>query len=911
MPSIRTFIAQPLTIAAAAAFSAGVALASDEPPSPRQVGSDSDYSYKDWKVGDADWQAIRDYYTSPERKDAQMTVEQIDRWRPYMNAVSRGDVNTGEFNSRYFMPGYPAGLGNTALAELGILDVTAAPFNVTPDDGQDDTIALQDAINFARDHQLAVFLPAGDYHVSDTIFMSQGHIREPNGSARMRETYSCVLVGSTADPDRRARLVLADGTFTDPQDTQPVVYAHRVDRPAPNNTPLGNASTLNYAQLFRSIDIVLGDNPGAWGISFQGPEGSSLQDVTIEADGGMGGVAGFLGSGGAMFDVTVRGGRVGIAGTEEGFDIPWKGASEAQPGPTIAGVTLVDQTDWAIATAIRGGLIVVGADIRSNKQGPVILVKNRWWREPWANSLGLIESTIRYETPNPKNTAIEARRGIYLENVYVENTSHIHDRAFDTADSGWTRVRQAALGIDEWNGGTRDVSLDLDGDGVKEDHVIDIDEAVYIDGQRVGESHYEAYENVEPPADLVSSHRLGEWPTFETPGIVNVKDHGAVGDADTDDTQALRAAIEAAGPGGVVFVPKGIYVLRNTLDLLPNQTLLGVHHKLSRIVGVDTESRGRFGDDDDPTTGQPMVRTVDRADDRTRLAFIGLRPNRTWAQHDPTPIGVYGLELRSGHSQILGTEIKYTSHTNYWELMVLRLHYGLDTQFVRDQYAKSEDAKLDPRVGWEVPDPEGFGDYGNGPGPDGAYLVSQLDHSLVQVRGNGGGQWFQFWNHGYDNVTGDHRTLLVEDTHQRFQIYHLHIQHKRSEAQAEFRNASNIDVYGIKQEMHGRFLDIRGCSKVRVHGFAGIGGPYEDGEPIFWIDKDSSNVVITNIGDEPQFNRDSHGRLTPRNRLWRASVMRFPAIQDDTHSLKTPVASRPIMYQIGDPLGDPTLSQSR
>jgi hypothetical protein len=878
--------------------------ASDDPPPPRAIGSDRDYGFKDWKISDADWQAVRAYYTHADRKKNRMTAEQIDHWRPFMHAVNRDGVNPGEFASSFFKPGFPDGLSDRDLAEVGVLNVTAAPFNVTPDDGKDDTLALQDAINFARDHQLVAFLPAGEYHISDTLFLTQGHVREPDGSTRMTETYSCIVVGSTADPDRRTRLVLADGTFTDPEDTQPAVYVHRVGKPEPGSTPLANTATNNYSQLFRAIDLDLGDNPGAWGISFQAPEGSSLQDVTIEAHGATGGVAGFLGSGGAMFDVTVRGGRVGLASTERGFDIPWKGADGTQPGPTVVGVTLIGQTQWAIASASRGGLVIVGADIRSDKAGPLILLASRWWKEPFSNSLGLIDSSIAYASPNPGNTVIEAERGFYLENVYLENASQVHAPALKTAGSGWTHVRQAALGIDDWQGKTRTATLDLDRDGAEEEVTIDIDEAVYLDGQRVGDTHFDASANVEPPADLTASHRLGAWPSFESPNLVNVKDHGAQGDADTDDTAAFRKAIRAAGPGGIVFVPKGQYVVRNTLDLLPHQTLLGVHHKLSRIIGADTETRGRFGDDDDPATGQPVVRTVDAPDDRTRLGFVSIRPNRVWAQHDPTPIGTYGLEWRSGQGQVLGTEIKYERYTNYWELMVLRLYYGLDNKFVRDHYAQSEDAKLDPRVGWEVPDPEGFGDYGNGPGPHGAYPVSPLDHPLVQVRGHGGGQWFQFWNHGYDNVTGDHRTLLVEDTHNPLHLYHLHIQHKRSDAQAEFRNAKNIEVYGIKQEMHGRFLDILSSSKVRVHGFAGIGGPYEDGEPIFWIDADSSDVVITNIGDEPQFNKDSWGALSPRNRLWRAHVMRFPAIQDDTHGLKTPPAARPIMYQIGDPLAD-------
>jgi hypothetical protein len=53
---------------------------------------------------------------------------------------------------------------------------------------------------------------------------------------------------------------------------------------------------------------------------------------------------------------------------------------------------------------------------------------------------------------------------------------------------------------------------------------------------------------------------------------LSVRDHGARGDGKTKDTAAIQAAIDAAGPGGVVVVPPGEYLsgtlrLRNRLTL--------------------------------------------------------------------------------------------------------------------------------------------------------------------------------------------------------------------------------------------------------------------------------------------------------------------------------------------------------
>ena len=58
------------------------------------------------------------------------------------------------------------------------------------------------------------------------------------------------------------------------------------------------------------------------------------------------------------------------------------------------------------------------------------------------------------------------------------------------------------------------------------------------------------------------------WPPPATsaPAWLSVRDHGARGDGKTKDTAAIQAAIDAAAPGGVVFLPPGDY-LSGTLRL--------------------------------------------------------------------------------------------------------------------------------------------------------------------------------------------------------------------------------------------------------------------------------------------------------------------------------------------------------
>jgi parallel beta-helix repeat protein len=47
--------------------------------------------------------------------------------------------------------------------------------------------------------------------------------------------------------------------------------------------------------------------------------------------------------------------------------------------------------------------------------------------------------------------------------------------------------------------------------------------------------------------------------------VINVKDHGAVGDGSTDDKDALRAAIAASLEGDAIFFPTGTYVISGRL----------------------------------------------------------------------------------------------------------------------------------------------------------------------------------------------------------------------------------------------------------------------------------------------------------------------------------------------------------
>jgi hypothetical protein len=98
---------------------------------------------------------------------------------------------------------------------------------------------------------------------------------------------------------------------------------------------------------------------------------------------------------------------------------------------------------------------------------------------------------------------------------------------------------------------------------------------------------------------LATLDPMGKVPATQIPVItpsdvldwLNVQspEFGAKGDGTTDDTTAIQAAINAAGIGGVVYFPKGVYRTSATLDLPRGVTLLGSHSNLMIGPGMVDE----------------------------------------------------------------------------------------------------------------------------------------------------------------------------------------------------------------------------------------------------------------------------------------------------------------------------------
>jgi hypothetical protein len=67
---------------------------------------------------------------------------------------------------------------------------------------------------------------------------------------------------------------------------------------------------------------------------------------------------------------------------------------------------------------------------------------------------------------------------------------------------------------------------------------------------------------------------------------LNVRDFGAAGDLNSDDTAAIQAALTACPMGGIVYLPAGGYRTSAPLTIPPAVTLMGTHTNLMTVVGL-------------------------------------------------------------------------------------------------------------------------------------------------------------------------------------------------------------------------------------------------------------------------------------------------------------------------------------
>ncbi len=559
----------------------------------------------------------------------------------------------------------PPELENQRLAALGYVDVTKAPFGADATGKTDATRAIQAAVNFARDHQMACFFPAGTYVLSDTLSCTQQLYKRANGRVFGGNRFPVVLVGSRAQTQRPRLVLTARSTgFGDP--AKPKIFVHFWSRGYGNPTTEGRVTdglpadveqpNIGMNQTIENLEIVIGEgNGGAVALRHQAAEGSAIEDCVIDATYGLTGIQGGIGSGGSSAGVTVIGGRVGLDFT--GY------MQGTQPTPVITGFTLIGQTEAAIRSTSRQTLVAVGLKIVADRcAGPLIQVPTGL-RAAHGN-LTLVDADIRFEGAalrGPERIVVASDCGTYLQNVYLRGATKVlvdGTRKIELPGraDGWLHVRQHATAATP-----------------RKDQGVEYRYPVYVDGRSVDALNVVAAGD-EPPPGLRTKHLWSPaFPNFESAGAADVRaaPYFAKGDGVTDDSAAIQRAINERE---IVLLPKGCYLLGATLDLKPNTKLIGVGQAFSLLVPA---KGGAFSQ---ATRPAPLIRTADTADAATVLAFVGM--------DNPHSVpGVQFLHWRSGGNSVFrGAEIKGGTRAEF--PVVISGHGGGNFYNYRDRAAR-------------------------------------------------------------------------------------------------------------------------------------------------------------------------------------------------------------------------------
>ncbi|MFO7904226.1 MAG: glycosyl hydrolase family 28-related protein [Pirellulaceae bacterium] len=514
----------------------------------------------------------------------------------------------------------PGELGNPRLAKMGFVDVTASPFSADPTGKTDSTRAIQRAIVFARDHQMVSYFPAGTYSISDTIQCLHGRWDPAIGKLRNTRDLPCILVGDRSG-SRRPVIRLADRSagFGNPERPKYAIrfWSWGTGKTQPKTELQPN---INMNQMLIGIDVTIGkENPGAVAVRHRAAQGSSIQDCTIDARGGLTGLEGGAGSGGSHFNVTIIGGRIGVD------------YRETQPAPTIAGFTLIDQTETAILNASRQSLNVVGCRIETNRAGPVVICEQR---SPHHGQMSMVDCSFEFKQPGP-NVAIQTNSAVTLHNVYFRDVQTVvqgrSDALLTSQRDGWLTVREFAATLRPLPTGSW---TSMPG--------IQYKAPVYVDGERFDpfDRSIVTYDE-SAPEDLTNRHIWDRaFPSWQSPQAVNVRKipYGAKGDGKVDDADAIQRAIE---DHETVFLPKGIYAVSRPIELKANTKLLGVGRCFTWLEPLQ-QTNGPFSDPENP---EPILRTANNANSDCVVAFLGIRAKVS------SP-GAFCLKWQSGRKSI-------------------------------------------------------------------------------------------------------------------------------------------------------------------------------------------------------------------------------------------------------------------
>ena len=792
---------------------------------------------------------------------------------------------------------------NEDIEFIGYFDVTKQPYGAKGDGSTDDTLAIQRCVNEARDARVAVYFPGKTtpYMVSETIQCVQGltdydplpYTHSYGERWNMRD-YSCILMGpprAASAPDRAKLKILPASTAFNPtttpariNDAVPVLkfWSRGNTRNYQCGTgipPTDNIPASNYNHLARNLDIDLSSADGAYGIEMSGAQGTAIERVEILANGAYAGLGGLPGPGGGVADVTIKGGVYAIDATDllhNGYTSVLTHCSIDANGDPDA----LNSVRWAgVGALVLAGCDIKGVPIRIDGSGDNVT--------PGAagtgarGNLSIVDSKIQMTVNGP---AVQGTRSLYMRNTYclkVTPIATLHSGFATDPGTGaltpatinpaqWFLVPEYAEGanLDQYVAGSRPLD-----DTTPEPCDIKTRPNDWIHPNDGPPNEYEvtpsyiAPTNAAPLAKVVATttavmvqqaplasflnrHIAPQVPDWTASDVINVKKppYLAKGDHSTDDTAAIQAAINTSN-NAKIFLPRGEYMLKNTLNLRGSTILFGLHKNISRLQADEVGSTA-FKNNPIP---QPLIRSDDSATGWAKLSDLMLTIRMTAGSS-------YFLQWRTGRNSVV-------QNVNYDRRVVDKATFGVTG------------------------------------------LLPQLNFPMVRIEGNGGGRWFNFEHQSHGNVDTTvgslYRNVRIAGTNQPLRFYMFNPETDVDNiVNVEIIDSSDIDVFQCKFE--GRkspSVRMTNCSDVR---WFGIGGnaycdaftPLTTPEPALSeaiIEViDSRSFLFSSVCGQPNY----QSTATPPDKFFRLrETILAPSINYET----TPGQKQIVVYRRGNP----------
>mgnify|MGYP000954301619 CR=1 FL=1 len=413
----------------------------------------------------------------------------------------------------------------------------APQFTIRADGKTDDSAALQAAIDKADvSREGIVFVPSGRYAIARTVYVRAGVRVFGHGATRP----VFVLPASTPGFQKGLGVMFM---FIGAQFGGPggVGRPMRVPVPPPGTVPpkdVPDANSGTFYSAMSNIDFEIGDgNPAAACIRFHAAQHAFLTHMDFHVGSGLTAIHQV---GNEAEDLHFYGGRYGILA--EKTSPAWQF--------TLIDSTFEGQRDAAIREH-ESGLTLVRDTFRNVPVG--IDIDPHYYDQLWAKD-------CRFENVS-RAAVIVSNEKSRLNEIGFENAVATNTPTFALFRESGKKLaaKGAAYRVKEFNHGVIVPGLGKMGE--------------------VGTVFQAEALSAAPAPFGPAIRRLppsSEW--------TNVRTLGVVGDGKTDDTAALRKAIESHR---VLYLPMGRYLVQDTLMLKPDTVIIGLHPTATQIDLAD------------------------------------------------------------------------------------------------------------------------------------------------------------------------------------------------------------------------------------------------------------------------------------------------------------------------------------